>query len=954
MQKRYRIQDLSPTRSTQAGPQIGARDVYQDTTLNLNGATAARPVDIGPLGDQVLGIVQEEQKERRRLAQESGQQFGRDRANSDAVATLQEELAKVGEGITDDAELAKRQKGVLRTLREQGVIPDQADPVWLIGVAQAETERAMRQSARELMAGVGQYTAIEDGDGNLIVPEDAEEFAAAKRAELLASPLVSQSLTARELVDEFWPEIEGSFLDTIGEQRAGAQSARARSLRVNELATGFNRPGFEATGMRSLMDPSVGPLTAAKSFQDGVQYLREVENVGDPLELVMATATQISESDLEDDPEGVQRMLDIVGEIEITPGLPIENDSRPEAQAIHGLRRRAERAALEAAREENDAMGVLTSNISRVARGLQEEILADSGDVTSERAFRDTVERLLEDPTARAALGQAGLDAPPEWLLGTLRRTLSADFNQRGTLDAAEDERIMSRLTAMQRAGTPDLIVAAFAGDQLSAAGLRQWTKDEPGKVWNALRQSPGMRQLDAVVSDKAIPRNVNPADYTSLQKEGSELLSYVQQRALDLKRKGEEPTDVWALPDVQEKLRARETKLRGFEEQIQEGVSEFNIALSRGDSEAMDEALSKLRGRVEQSVITDLRSKRDRTASTQENRLLGNLRYQNSLRAIDSVIQDLAETEGLSAEVTSALKAEVVDSFRERALAGAKETQSLAPEEQIVATNRAIRDAMLESMDPYLKDEDKKTLRLAAEVGPRKAARNRQGALDYRAYVNSGSVPAAVALTMGPVPEWLGDPQSTIGFFESSTPERVFGRTARYTIGQEIRDASLADTVPEEFAQRLTSLALLSGVQSPEDFMAGKPIQVDISKGDIGNLDRSWGGDLLVLTQATNEKADLRRARLQAALSASDSVITFDSKDGVKLTLTPDYDQANTHLSLFFQTGKAVDEWIANTPEADRMTFFTKLGLDTADPAQATVEFRRRQLLRLKDFNEN
>lgn len=935
--RRFRVQDLAqPSISPQSRPVDGfvnfaqAPPNFNDEVINF------RPL-AGAIVGQVNAIKEQDKADARREGLEFAQQ------NEELLLEVRQQLDLAVEGLTDRGDIAKAQKEALRRMAEAGLVPPQTNPAFLIGLAEGEAQRKLLQARNNLKGQIDRYSVLSDENDDLVDAPDPQDAIDAEFEAILGSALVRNSRIAREMIAEARPGIEGEFHAAVSSQRLAKQEDRARGLRGVEFIEGTERDGKTFLGIQSLADPTAdGEITRA-SLQELMEHYRErgVPNVGEEF---VSSLTAWANRTMQINPAEVTRALSRVGDLELTPGVPIDTDTRQWVQVIHTLRERANNAledrSLKAARFNQ----VLDEGISRVYRGLFVQAMGDDPQALPDELHAAVMATMQEDPQFLALMDGADVTEIPAFIQGKLENYSVTAFESGLEQLDARDSAHIALYNRLRANGTPEDQALAILGTEASPAVLNRLEQGEDGTL-DQLKGAPGWAELEALRT--LAPDNISIDQARGVRRLQTNFDTALQALASEGLAEGKTAAQVLASPAVTQLRQRMEAEVDSLVKPVEDGTREFLAALSNNDLSKADEIMGTLRPQLSADRVLALDKERSRRGELLLNTLNNNPVYISTMNALERQVSLIAEDRGLDRTDTSALVSKIKNRFLRQTSGGVGAAiQGRTGVDKFEGIADLVDQALESSFEGLVTDEERKRAETIADDLPGftkfTEADDRQ-----KDYAATGSLTAALP----DLPPILADTGQVISFYENNTLAKRRSRVLA-RLGSGVFEELSSPTAPpaETRIAALIRNAGIGGSFTPEDILNGQAeLRVPIDAVTASNAARDAG---FFGRRDSQEYADFLASR------------------GMSLTLNPDYEPTgrprlpfafvtfkaeikdpHPSLTLLFQSRNELDQWMAETPDETRAQLYKKLGIVEADLEKADDLFQRYQTTRIDRY---
>ena len=926
-QKRFKIQDLTQPRQTvQARPVEGFVQFAQPPP-DFN----ADILDLDPVVKGIAGELQKKKAQDDADDRREGLEFAQ--ANTDLLVDIRSQLDEATAGLTDRGDIARAQKDALRRMTEAGLIPPQANPAFLIGMAESEAQRTIQRAAENLRGRVSKYTVLSDENGDLVDPPNPQEAVDAEFKAILDSPLVRHSRIAREMVAEARPKIEGAFHGDVSAARLSAQESRSRAVRGAEWAQGTERGGRSYSGYLALEQPDVDPTVVLESLN---QLRDEYRSKGVPhagQELV-ASVTAWAEKNIEQNPVGVRRVLNRIGKFEVAPGVPLDADDRPFAVKLAQLRSQATDHEGEATLRAGRFQQVLGQGITTAYQGLFVRQMDEDPTASRSDLHERTLAALESDPQFLALMAGAEATEIPEAVMGGLRADSTRIYTEGIENLKQDDTNNIALYNRLRADGVPkEQAIAQISG--LSPAARDQITRTDDGAL-DRLKGGVGWAEVDALRT--VAPQDVSTEALFQLDRLGTAFDSQLAALATEGFAAGKSASQVLASPEataLRDRMRA---EVEAVTKPVDEGVAAYIAALANNDLATADEIMSTLGPKLAPKLSVGLAKERSTALERQANMLPRNPVYQSTLNSLrrtvaaatadeDAVTQARAidEVERDFLLLTGSAVGETI-----KGLAGPARDEALAT--MVVGKS----DELLAGL--YDEDTLKKVRALRAsrpELVKFEAAQD-----DFSRFVGSGSK----GLALEGLPTYVSSPNELFWFWErTKDPIRLRERVLTKLGSEAFRDMNKPETSIKERREQLAKFAGVAGAFTPEDIVAGKGtfrIPVD-----------------------TMTAFHARNASSKAIDFSGQSPEEFLAERGIKFEANPKYKPAgiprpafafvtfelettdlHPTLTRIFSDIDKLGAWIQDTPPEARFKVYQNLGMVVDDIAKTDALFAKYQ----------
>jgi len=937
--RRFRLQDLDIPRST--GSQVRAVDGFVGFTQPPPNYRADF-IDFQPLANAAIQKLTLDQRREEADAALEGERLAED--NAEVLEAISRAVDGATQGLTDPGEIADAQRGALRKLAEEGVVPPQANPAFLVGVARAEAQRALRNLGQTLQANAERFTVLADENGDLAEPStpDAEEFVAGEFARVFDSPLIRHSRLAREMVTQARDQMTDAFLGDVANRRLREQETRASALRVEQLTEGWTSAGgTDFMGIRALEDPEVDVELVLQSIAAGKDFMRDQEGVPAVHREVMTAIASYVDQNVDESPARVRRVLSRLGDLELIPGLAIDRDTRPEVAVIHRLRAQAEETEDRDLERASRRRRSLDGDLERSYTGQFVFHMKQAPHAPPNQLHEMAMASLEGSQEFQELLVQAEVDELSQAQQGNLRAAGDLAFARAQERSGAQDGFVRAQLKRMSREEEDAALVDAYALEHLSPQGYDEWQESGEGGVWNRIQQLPGFdSRVGSLVDRSALPQGLATATTRRLREAQADFEDGVAALAVRADRAGE-LDELLASPEV---ARLRQTYLEQLDGAVQPAEAartELQSAVGRRDLAAADAALEKLQGLVAPEELRESIRARDEVADLNDRILVNDPIFQLHFREISEQMAGLLEQEGVDAEEAKVLGGEIQRELFFRMREEQARISPLSRREQIGARAEATARVREEIENQRLPEAMREGLAVARRE-PDDFKRLKDGLTEFEYFttpVSQGGLTLRATLAAGErfggpvnVPAVLDRPRSVEGPFERLNTDKLFDRTLGTAGRTKARE--LADALPGDRKARYDEWAYvqsLGGAFSPEDVLAGKgTILVTGKPGDLSGVRETLEAEGFSFERGP-------AAPRLGGLTTSPAPILRYSKEVELPELHPT-------LSLFFKTGQGLKDWLDSTPEEQRRAFYEELGLDTTDLPVADQRFKNRQ----------
>jgi hypothetical protein len=907
-------------------------------------------LDISPLANAIIQKSAEREAVAEAQAQEAGEQFARN--EDEKLAAVRKALAEATDGLTDADEIADAHKTALRKLAEADILPPQANPAFLIGIGRAETERLLRRAQANLLARTPEFSALSDESGDLIEPPDANTAVQEEFDAILASPFIRSSRIARELVDKFRPDIEGEFLNNVAELRLDAQARRAAGMRRQQYAEGFTGYGPGYAGFISLGDADNDVEFTLSSIQDGLAHQRNEEGVQNVSQEFMDALEEWADTNMDEDPTRVRRVLSRVADLQLTPGLPIENDLSGPSRTLNALRERAEETENEDLARENRAQQELQGGTLRIFSNLYAQAMEDNPGLSGSQLTKLVQQDLSEDEQFLKIMDAAGVTELPEDIASSLVSEGQRMFAKGLQARTNEDNHWRDMAKTLAGEGADEETILAIMSEHLSPAALAEFARGDTAGAYTSISQGPGWKAIRTAVDPGQVPPGLAPETDREFKKAQAEAERAVVDQAEVLMKGGMTVNEALRSPEVQgimDKLEETKTALRT---PLFDANAEFEEARSRTDIAGMDAALGKMEKVANPLTYQAARVKRDETVRRSDNERTGMAEFQQGLSGMMGAVMDLLEAEEINPLVAREYGREIVAKYLNRTRAGMSETYKLPVDEQKAAQAAMFQSTSDEIMAEVLGQEKLAKLDTLRVEGPTRASERNEALAQFEIYKRDQSL--ANVLGADFVAEVLDDPHDTIGVLERATPEKLFGRSLD-SLGNDLFDEDPADldSSLDFWAQQFA----LGGGLTPEDVIAGKATLVFNGTGSRHQTER-----LEALGFTAHERTRVpgvpdpfggpaKHTVDFAPTDGTAAVVNLDTFGGPVFSREVTLPTLHPTLTLLFQSDTALTDWLTNTPDAKRTALYEALNLDSADLKEADKAFRTQQRNRLLKY---
>jgi hypothetical protein len=932
--KRFSLEDLKLP--TQRGSSIRAIDGFVSTAQS---APAQSP-DAGNFqaaGRDIIAGLQEGQKIELQN-HEAGIRKGTAAGELDPTIAekMNEEFNRAAQGLTDPTEIANAHRRALLKLRNDGVIPADVDPSYVIGVRRAEASRAGTKAAAEIMAQVDRFKRVEDEEGNLLPDQSGAASAAFDEifAEASQDPVIAGSHIALQEIARIKRSTEASFFASVEGAQAAGMKRRDFNNRKSEVLNGWSREGASFRSVGDLVHQDTNAAEVRDSIVAGLERMRDEEGVLDTNEILVGALQDYFDMNVDEDPEGVVRVFSRAMHIPMATGDTLGTDNRESSKLAHQLLAKARQAE-----EQKDyRTSAARRNFPKIRDTAVIETLAvvqrEFPNATPDKLFELVTGRLEQDEDYNQALQDADKAKPSDRDLEAYRTTIENSAT-------GNTQHFFSILDDMDAAGEDPEVVEDYARSVLSPGDFVTWKNGEGSRAWNEISQDGLADYLRNVVSKDALPDGHSDGsliEMTFLQKDAQ-----AEIKAFYLKAKREGNLEGWtSTPE----MRTLFTNLRGEFQRRERAVADIRRAVTerarKRDIVGLDETLEILRASVSEGEYSEAKDKRDLLAGNIDGALRNNLSYQRVFGAIRSDMIGLMTEQGEKPSEARRIASELELDFIAQMSEEHRGTITLfPPEEHAQRIAKASRRVYEELKEVHLSDEQKRNIRVNREGEPGAAERLTTALAESKAAEKS-SISSAVAETFPDLAPAIDAPRDPYFFFNNPSNDEVFDGTLQSIALHELnRIPEGHRTIPDGTIKRWAISTAMAGGFSTEEITAGEGT-LRVALTNLGPAARRIKGPQLEEAGFTIVRQEELSTGFQQEL---DTRVFYEKK--VKLP------KLHPTLTLAHRTPEGVREWIKNTPDAQKEAFYKVLELDTEDMPAADKAFRDRSDLRFLKYQK-
>ncbi len=852
---------------------------------------------------------------------------------------LSDALQAAAKGETDPEKIRENQARVIMKMRAEGVLGEEADPNYIIGVRRSEGIRIGKRASILAISEIESLSRIEDESGELI--EGVQEQALARFEQIFgeaaAKPIIAGSTLAKGELARIKQQTADRFFGALDTEVRGKLKARQVQIRKEQAAGGWTNQ-FEVNfkGLEDLREDDADVPAVIKSITNGLAYMRDVEGVLDTHEIIVGAFQEYATQNVQDDVEGVLQVGERMLDIPLATNTTIGTDKRDSVQVV--------RQIIASAREGVERMGVrVAQNRSRFSTELDlatsetvAVILEEDPLIDKSLLFDKTVERLQEDKLVTALMDGAEIDALSERNLASIKSMIEGG-------EGRDTARIREELAQMDRDGASEQEIEDTALALLPVLEFRKWRREKTTNIWSKIGQNPQAAYLLRVTGADALPEELS--DELTAQ------LNFMQNDAkgeiiaLALGAEDDNDPNAWANG---EKARTIFTGLRASFREITDGIDksrdDFALGNSLKDIAQMDLALGDLRGKIAPSKYRELVAKRNTVVTATDNRLFQVPEFNTTLRQLPILVKELAAQQELDEIETSKLVASVTGRFFSESRALSRNISGFPVEERSTQSAKAISIASETALESVMTPKQIAASKEIKGLGIREGSRLEKENANYAIFDRVGSMTRAIEEDFIDPPEILDEPGSVRPFFGSITQAQVYQRSLNKVAIDRLARMFSGERSAEQEEREWVQLAAIGGAFSAEEIASGKgSIRVMIPRREIRYISNANGlrSPYEFTERMISAGFELKKHMI---VVGRDGLVFYDEE----FTKQVDLSDLSPTLTLYARSKEEFDTWKKNTPMTERRDFYKKRGLNVSDMLKAdALEEKRQKRLR-------